>query len=146
MPSGQDKPATTMLQRLARMFYLDAETPGAVRRSMRWSWLGWGLAIVAPWALLVSLKLDLVAGKQAFGFLGVMWVAIVFAVASQFVARRTVRRAAAHDHLLCPDCTYDLRTLDATGTCPECGRPYDHAAVRATWLDAERRLRRGKRG
>lgn len=56
--------------------------------------------------------------------------------------RRMISRAAAHDHLLCPDCTYDLRTLDAAGACPECGRAYEHDAVRAQWVDAQRRLKR----
>ncbi|MEQ9097043.1 MAG: hypothetical protein RIE32_12355 [Phycisphaerales bacterium] len=51
-------------------------------------------------------------------------------------------RAVRADHLLCPQCTYDLRTLDAAGACPECGRAYEHGAVRAQWVDAQRRLKR----
>ncbi len=65
-----------------------------------------------------------------------------FSVFRHTVAWRARRRAKAHDHLLCPDCAYDLRTLYANGTCPECGRLYQHEAVRATWLDAQRRLKR----
>ena len=60
----------------------------------------------------------------------------------EIAARRAFRRAADAKHLLCPDCCYDLRTLDEAGTCPECGRAYEHDAVRAQWLDAERRLKR----
>lgn len=66
----------------------------------------------------------------------------VFVLLCYTFAKRALRRASAYGHLLCPECTYDLRALDATGTCPECSRAYEHDAVRAQWLDAERRLKR----
>jgi len=71
-------------------------------------------------------------------------VIVGWAFLCQRRVRRTVRRAAAADHLRCPDCLYDFRTLDAAGACSECGRAYEHAAVRAQWLDAQRRLKGAK--
>lgn len=70
----------------------------------------------------------------------IVWLCLACVYLCHRSAKRALRRAAAHDHLLCPDCLYDLRNLDATGTCPECGRASEHDAVRAQWVDAERRL------
>jgi hypothetical protein len=127
---------------LLRILWIDGGLPRAVRRPMVWLWVSFGIVPVAPGAMVAGLKLGLIPGTLAFGFVGLMFVANAFGVVCLIVARRALRRAAAHEYLLCPDCTYDLRTLDATGTCPECGRAYEHAAVRATWLDAQRRLTR----
>lgn len=51
---------------------------------------------------------------------------------------RVVRRS---EFTLCPACLYDLRALDQAGTCPECGRPYEHTSVQIRWVEAERQHR-----
>jgi hypothetical protein len=121
---------------------LDASVPEAIRRCKRMEILvaiGFLPVLFAPGLLSVY-------GFQAFRPIGLWYLLLPLPYALWFVAwrgvRRTLRRAAAADHLLCPECLYDLRTLDATGPCPECGRPYDHAAVRAQWQDAQERLKR----
>jgi hypothetical protein len=44
---------------------------------------------------------------------------------------RTLKVVRAADRLACPECLYPLP--EDHGECPECGRPYDAADVRATW-------------
>ncbi|MFI4882423.1 MAG: hypothetical protein ACIAQU_07550, partial [Phycisphaerales bacterium JB064] len=75
-------------------------------------------------------------------FPAIVWAAVACVLVAYRLAKRALRRAPAADYLLCPDCTYDLRTLDDAGTCPECGRAYEHDTVRAQWAEAERRLKR----
>lgn len=133
-----------MRQRLARFYNIDSDLPEAVRRPMRWSVVVPGLGLLGLVALIALDTTGVVARPYPAVTFGIAGVTIAWVWLLRQSARRTLRRAAAHDHLLCPDCAYDLRTLDATGTCPECGRRYEHAAVRATWLDAQRRLTRGK--
>ena len=41
---------------------------------------------------------------------------------------------ASHAGLVCPDCGYLLHCLPQKHTCPECGRAYSFASVRAFWL------------
>lgn len=68
------------------------------------------------------------------------------------VLKRDLADIRARDFRVCLHCRYDLsRTPDATA-CPECGRPFNHALARASWLwtyrdalprrerDAKRRL------
>jgi hypothetical protein len=144
MASARRQIAATRIQRVARAMNIDSALPVPVRRAMRWNL---GTPCIVPLGLVAMITLDLGRLTSApepaaiFVFIG---VAVAWAWLCRGVAMRALRRAAAHDHLLCPDCTYDLRALDANGTCPECGRVYEHDAVRATWLDAERRLTRGK--
>lgn len=67
----------------------------------------------------------------------------------------TRRRDLARDRLyeavrqaeyrVCPRCCFDLRGHGERGTCPECGRPFDSANLRATWaidaaLDTDNKL------
>ncbi|MFI4915044.1 MAG: hypothetical protein ACIAS6_00880 [Phycisphaerales bacterium JB060] len=142
MPSAPRQPAATMRERVLRTVWMDAALPGVVRRAMRWKvFAGLVVALLAGVLMLGGLPrtqpyrvyaatMFLLAGAMAVGG------------RAHLVAAATLRRAAAHDHLLCPACTYDLRALDATGTCPECGRAYEHAAVRRQWVDAARRLKR----
>jgi hypothetical protein len=121
---------------------LDASVPEAIRRPKRW---GMVLSLAVFLTLAVTMMLDtwdVLAGPNAWLVWSCAAVAGPGLLLCHVASKRAIRRAAAHDHLLCPDCTYDLRTLDATGTCPECGRAYEHDAVRAQWVDAARRLKR----
>ncbi|OAB62796.1 hypothetical protein AY599_06400 [Leptolyngbya valderiana BDU 20041] len=142
VPSAPDKPAPTLRQRLARTMGIDAGLPEAVRRAQRWTWFAIALAVVGFVVTLIVGRVDL-AGLLALVLLGVFMLAMH---AIPRFGRRGVnhalRRAAAHDHLVCPQCTYDLRSLDEAGTCPECGRACEREAVRAQWVDAQRRLKR----
>jgi len=56
---------------------------------------------------------------------------------STFLARngRLRRRLRAASGRLCVHCTFDLRGMDDTGTCPECGRPFDAARDRQRWRE-----------
>lgn len=57
-----------------------------------------------------------------------------------FPLRRANRRGLAHlrecECLVCPACRYDLR--GNASPCPECGRAFDAAGLRAEWSDAYR--------
>ena len=46
---------------------------------------------------------------------------------------RFIRRARAHDDLLCVYCGYAVEGLDETGTCPECGKTYSFDECRRLW-------------
>lgn len=153
MPTEHGKPGIVTRERLrallapdARKMMLDASVPEAIRRYKRMEILF--IATFIP--LFCAPGILSVYGIQVFGSISLWHVLLplpyVLWLLSWRGIRRTTRRAAAHDHLLCPDCTYDLRTLDETGACPECGRAYEHEAVRAQWMDAARRLKRTSRG
>ncbi len=51
--------------------------------------------------------------------------------------QRRIKHAvlAAHGRA-CINCVYDLRGLGDTGSCPECGHPFDSAADRQCWARA----------
>ena len=132
MPRAPDQPAANMRQRLARFYNIDGELPEVVRRRMRWS-----LA-----ALIALDATGVIARPYPAATFGIAGVTIACGWMCHRLAKNALRRAAAHNYVLCPECTYDLRTLDVTGACPECGRAYEHEAVRAQWLDAARRLKR----
>ncbi len=125
---------------MKRALFMDACVPAALRRPRRTAAitavLGWAVGILVtgtnPLGLTVYTRLGL--------FMALIGAVAWIAVRCDRSSRRAIRRAAKADHLLCPDCTYDLRTLDETDSCPECGRAYEHDAVRAQWLDAERRI------
>ena len=109
---------------------------------MRWKMAGLlvvGLPLVATFALTL---LGVVPGLAVVLFVPASMFFALWAGHWHPISENLVARAAAHDHLLCPECTYDLRTLGEMGTCPECGRAYEHEAIRERWLDAERRLKR----
>ena len=130
-----------MRQRLERYFNVDADMPEAVRRPMRWMLV---VQFALPMCILATIPLEesgIIPDIDNLWFVAIMLVFFVFAWYSSHHARRIIRRAREADSLLCPGCTYDLRTLRDAGTCPECGRAYKHEAVRATWLDAERQLK-----
>lgn len=121
---------------------IDAGLPEPIRRPMRWS-VAVGFAVV-PIVLSVFILSNFgLTGRFELVLVFVpMWVWIGIGLLSRRAAKRALRRAAAHDHLRCPQCLDDLRTLDEAGACPECGRAYEHEAVRRQWLDAARRLKR----
>ncbi|MFI4915047.1 MAG: hypothetical protein ACIAS6_00895 [Phycisphaerales bacterium JB060] len=146
MPSAPDQPATTLRRRVARALRVDAELPHVVRRAMRWSWVGWSLPLAMPWVWYVAIRLGLWPKQHILWLVPLVWCGVGFGLVCTIAAKRYIRRAAAHDHLLCPECLYDLRTLDEAGVCPECGRAYEHAAVRRQWVDAQRRIERTSRG
>ena len=145
MPTEHGNPATTKRHRLARAMHVDAGLPEPIRRASR----GYVVSLtVIVLALMAVFALDMMDVVPDLGNAPMVAYFVLFVTAIVFwhlASKRTLRRAAAHEHLLCPQCTYDLRTLDAVGTCPECGRAYEHEAVRATWLDAQRRLKRRPR-
>lgn len=109
---------------------------------MCWHALTPVLALLALAVLIVLDATGVVGPPHAAAIFGIGGATIALCVLWRHLAVRALRRAAAADHLLCPECLYDLRTLDATGTCPECGRAYEHDAVRQQRIDAERRLKR----
>lgn len=49
------------------------------------------------------------------------------------VRRDLLRRLREAGGRLCPGCEFDLRGLGDSGSCPECGRPFEIDAVRAQW-------------
>jgi hypothetical protein len=67
------------------------------------------------------------------------FVAVPFAIALLLAAAREIayrldrRDVTRSGHLLCLDCRYDLSGLPASGICPECARPYDHAHIAECW-------------
>ena len=153
MPNEHGKPGIATRERLAallapdaRKMMLDASVPEAIRRYKRMSIL----ITVAFLPVFFAPGFLSMYGFQVSRVIGLWYLLLPLPYVVWFVAwrgvRRTMRRARTADHLLCPDCTYDLRTLDATGTCPECGRAYEHEAVRAQWVDAARRLKRRRAG
>ncbi|MFI4915046.1 MAG: hypothetical protein ACIAS6_00890 [Phycisphaerales bacterium JB060] len=130
----------------ARKMMLDASVPGAIRRYKRMEILF--IATFLP--VFCAPGILSVYGVHVFRSISLWYLLLplpyVLWLLSWRGIRRTLRRAAAHDLLICPECLYDLRTLDEAGVCPECGRAYEHKAVRAQWVDAQRRLRRTRGG
>lgn len=144
MPHGPSNPGRSVLRYLARTMNIDAALPAPVRNAKRGYVITFSAVLIALMTLLALALLDLgpdLGNGPLFAYFLLMVATTIF---WDRASKRALRRAAAHDHLLCPDCLYDLRTLDATGTCPECGRAYEHDAVRAQWIEAERRLKPGK--
>lgn len=70
-------------------------------------WWAWAIGAIALWGLVLAASLLAIAIKT--------------------------RRAGRAGFVLCPRCLYDLGGLPVEGTCPECGRAYEHAATVAMW-------------
>lgn len=59
----------------------------------------------------------------------------VFVIIRIFVVMVRVRRRVDRLHgLVCKSCLYDLTESPTDGTCPECGKPYNHAQLREFWF------------
>jgi hypothetical protein len=113
-----------------------AHPPPVVRRLTFWS--------IAACLALSALAIFLVKGREMMGFPRTPWyraLTIAVAVAPIVVvaplwARRVIaiRRAVrASGWRLCRQCAYDVSALAPTGTCPECGHPYDTKTDAAYW-------------
>ena len=51
-----------------------------------------------------------------------------------FFRTRSIRRALLESEgRLCTHCAYDVSTLEPSGTCPECGKPYDIEKDKVLW-------------
>lgn len=47
---------------------------------------------------------------------------------------RSIRKALLESEgRLCTHCAYDVSTLEPSGTCPECGKPYDIEKDKVLW-------------
>ena len=142
MPGAPRQPARSLRQRIAKRLWFDDSIPTQVRRANHLAML----AIVAAIPIAVTMLVHdfTTTGPSIASAWYILLQIAMFGGIIYFnlIARRVVRRAAAASNLLCPNCAYDLRDSAATGTCPECGRAYEHEAVRAQWLDAERQLKR----
>ena len=142
MAGGPNKPVKTRRSRLVRITSDGGEVPRRIRRIQHGIGISLAVAFVFVIGFAILQLLDIVPDDGhalLYGFFVLVLAASIFWDLS---CKRALRRAAAHDYLLCPDCTYELGNLRETGHCPECGRAYEHAAVRAQWIDAERRLKR----
>ena len=142
MPLTLGRRLRDWLRTEARRLNIDQSVPRPVRGPMRWAV---GFAVIVMFVPIGFIALDAFALNDRVPnvlFPAIVWAAVACVVVAYLLSKRALRRAAAADHLLCPECTYDLRTLDEAGACPECGRAYEHEAVRAQWAEAERRLKR----
>jgi hypothetical protein len=72
------------------------------------------------------------------GAVVVAGVSVLVIVLSFMGTARIVGRARRADGNLCVRCAYDLRDLEGSGICPECGGAYDRAATRRAWALAAR--------
>lgn len=129
-----------MRQRLARRFWFDDYYPAPMRRANHVAMLA--VAVAIPVMATMLLYDSRASGPQVssgvYILINIAMLGWIFFWKKE--ARRAVARAQRAGGLLCPECMYDLRDSDATGTCPECGRAYEHEAVRAQWVEAARRL------
>jgi hypothetical protein len=113
-------------------------TPPALRRCWKWYFLGMGahmtLMLVGAVALLLAPGVlpMVLAAAAAVGLL-------VAGVAMSSMATVRIRARVRRLHgQACPNCVYDLSTLPAEGTCPECGVRYTRAEIVRQWRDADR--------
>ena len=56
---------------------------------------------------------------------------------SQISIRRLQSKLIANNRRYCLYCFFDLRGLDKTGTCPECGEPYEIWKVQNEWREGD---------
>ncbi|MFG0259315.1 MAG: hypothetical protein ACF8LK_03100 [Phycisphaerales bacterium JB041] len=65
---------------------------------------------------------------------GVAPVLVIYPI-GYVLQRRLGRQWRRAGGRLCTWCAYDLSSLDASGTCPECGNAYDLEQDAATWSE-----------
>lgn len=64
--------------------------------------------------------------------LGLLPILVIFPC--WFFRTRSIRRALLESEgRLCTHCAYDVSTLAPSGTCPECGKPYDIEKDKVLW-------------
>lgn len=64
--------------------------------------------------------------------LGLLPILVIFPC--WFFRTRSIRRALLESEgRLCTHCAYDVSTLEPSGTCPECGKPYDIEKDKVLW-------------
>ena len=110
--------------------------PPVMRRGVWWM-LGLSVFFVlAPvgWMLLRG-PLGVPRGF-AYRYGALVLVAMPFVVIQPLwlLRTRSIRRALlASNGRLCVHCAYDVSTLPPSGTCPECGKPYDIEKDQVLW-------------
>ena len=111
-------------------------TPPVIAGAVRLFVGGAVLCVLTAVVWLVLRKLQLVPRGGASRFVPlVMGVApiVVLLPFWHWRVRRLRRALFASQFRLCTHCGYDVSTLAATGTCPECGTPYDAAKDVELW-------------
>ncbi len=113
-------------------------TPTALKRCWRWFWIGmFAHLAVSLLGVLVALALN---RPMAMPFISLASVGVMVAGAATtvIIAVRIRARVRALGGQICPNCLYELNTLPAEGTCPECGTPYTKPDIIRQWRDADR--------
>ena len=75
-------------------------------------------------------------GRFVYRYGGLVLVAVPFFVIWPWwlLRTRSIRRALlASEGRLCTHCAYDVSTIAPSGTCPECGKPYDIEKDKPLW-------------
>jgi hypothetical protein len=110
--------------------------PPVMRRGLWWL-LGLSAFLVlaaVAWAVLRK-PLGVPRGfAYRFGamVLGLLPILVIFPC--WFFRTRSIRRALLESEgRLCTHCAYDVSTLAPSGTCPECGKPYDIEKDKVLW-------------
>lgn len=115
-------PETAMSRREA------PETPAAISGAVRRWVAGTALFVAGAIAWLVLRRLGVVprggVSRWVPLVLGVTPIAVLLPL-WHWRERRLRRALFASRFRLCTHCAYDVSSLPPTGTCPECGRPYD---------------------
>jgi hypothetical protein len=124
--SGMPTPETSALQGF----------PPVMRRGLWWV-LGlstfMALAAVA-WVVLRG-PLGVPRGfAYRYGALFLGLTPVVMLLPWWFFRTRSIRKALLESEgRLCTHCAYDVSTLEPSGTCPECGKPYDIEKDKVLW-------------
>lgn len=109
--------------------------PPVMRRGLKWSL--WLTVLTGTTAVAWVLLRDVIGMPRGFAYrygallvgtvpLGVIWGWWLFRT-------RHIRRAVAAGGRLCTHCAYDVSALSPSGTCPECGGPFDMEKDKALW-------------